>query len=127
MEWTEARARRNLTEAPDVEAVYVVANSDGLVATASARKAPGGPPNEGYLHWVGADPAHRGRGLGRLVSLRVLHHFRDGGCTTAVLETDDPRLPAIRTYLALGFVPEDIHTTHPERWTAVFEQLGRPR
>ncbi len=38
--------------------------------------------------------------------------------------TDDWRLPAVKTYLNLGFEPEIIHESHPARWKAVFETLG---
>lgn len=124
MVWTVEKTRAALLEDRAVLATYVVAHGDTPVATASARYAPDQRPGSGYVHWVGADPAHRGRGLGALVSLRVLHHFREMGCRDAVLETDDFRLPAIKVYLALGFVPEHVDPTHPERWARVLEQLG---
>jgi mycothiol synthase len=59
-----------------------------------------------------------------MVILAVLHHFRESGCTGAVLETDDHRLPAIRLYLSLGFLPQMVAPDHPERWRAVFQALG---
>jgi len=123
MTWTVKKARAALVDAPDVKATYVIAHDNTLVATASARFVPEQMPDTGYVHWVGADPAHKGRGLGALVSLRVLHHFRAMGCRDVVLETDDFRLPAIKVYLALGFVPEHVDPTHPERWARVMEQL----
>ncbi len=121
--WTAEHVRQRLTRAEDVEAVYVVANDEGPVATASARYAPAQWGASGYVHWVGAHPAHRGKGLGRLVTLRVLQHFVDTGRPDTVLETDDPRLPAIRIYLALDFVPEPSKPGHAERWAAVMEAL----
>ncbi len=67
--------------------------------------------------------AHRGRRLGRCVSLAALRHMRQRGCQRAVLDTDDDRLPAIRTYLALGFVPHMVEDDHPARWQRVMSHL----
>src|SRR5438067_1888180 len=83
--WDEERVRRALVEAPDVEEIYVIAHPKRLVATASARMLPDMYPGSGYVHWVGADPDHQGKGLGALVSIRVLLHFRDAGLRAAVL------------------------------------------
>jgi mycothiol synthase len=41
-----------------------------------------------------------------------------------VLETDDPRLPAIASYLGMGFVPLYAAPDHETRWSAVFAQLA---
>lgn len=124
--WTAEKVLNSLVNAPDVTATYVVAWEDTPVATASARDAPNRWPGSGYLHWVGVRPDHWGKRLGRLVTVRVLHHFRAAGCRDSVLETDDFRLPAIRIYLALGYVPENYHPNHAERWEKVLEALDRP-
>jgi mycothiol synthase len=122
-EWTVEKARAELVDAPDVAATYVVTWEDAPVATASARLLPDRFPGSGYLHWVAGDPAHRGKGLGRLVTLRVLHHFRAAGCRDSVLETDDERLPALRIYLDLDYIPEYTDPTHPERWDRILRRL----
>ena len=80
----------------------------------------------GMLHYVGALKSHRGMGLGRAVSLAALYRMKEDGFTTAWLSTDDFRLPAIKTYLDLGFVPLLVHENQRARWAAVFEKLGRP-
>ena len=36
---------------------------------------------------------------------------------------DDHRLAAIRIYQGLGFLPEDRHPTHAERWAIVIANL----
>jgi mycothiol synthase len=69
------------------------------------------------------DPAHQGQKLGYIVSLAVLNMFVERGCKDAVLETDDHRLPAIKTYRNLGFHPEHRHETHPERWARILADL----
>ncbi|HSV74452.1 MAG TPA: GNAT family N-acetyltransferase [Chthonomonadales bacterium] len=121
--WDEDVVQRNLTRAADVEAVYVAVRGDRLCATASARR-DGRFPQSGYVHWVCVDPNLRGLGLGRAVTVRVLRHFVASGCQDAVLETDDHRLPAIRLYLTMGFVPEMAHESHIERWKAVRREAG---
>jgi mycothiol synthase len=125
--WDEERVRRVLVEAPDVEETYLIAHQDRLVATASARVMPDVYPGSGYLHWVGTDPEHQGKGLGTLVSIRVLHHFRDAGLRDAVLETQTNRVRAVRTYLRLGFVPEYHYGDPGEqlRWAQVLTRVVR--
>lgn len=91
------------------------------------RAAPATHPTRGYLHMVGALPAYRGRGLGRAVSLAVLKAMASRGDTDAMLETDDARIPAIRSYLALGFTPvyapdDDQGLDHRHRWSAVLQE-----
>jgi hypothetical protein len=43
-----------------------------------------------------------------------------------VLETDPPRLPAIRTYLDLGFRPENVVPEHEAIWRDILATLGTP-
>jgi mycothiol synthase len=108
------------------ERVFVILHDDEAVATASAWCAPDGPPGAGVLHYVGARNAHRGRKLGYQVSLAALHRMRDEGRTTARLLTDDFRLPAIKTYLKLGFEPLLVDENQRCRWADVFDALGMP-
>jgi len=75
------------------------------------------------LGWVSASPDHQGKGLGYQVSLAVLHFMKKKGYPETFLQTDDHRLPALKTYLKLGFEPEITHESHPGRWKAVYEKL----
>lgn len=118
-EWTVERVKAALLDAPDVAATFVVTSVRRPIATASARLVPELYPDSGFLHWVGVHADARGRHLGRLVTLAVLHRFRDLGCRDAVLETDPPRLPAIRVYLSLGFVPEPRVPAHATVWREI--------
>jgi mycothiol synthase len=122
--WDAARATRDLLAAPDVLRTFLVLSGDAVVATASAQLVPKRWPGSGVLHWVATDPAHAGHRLGRLASLAALHALRDHGCGDARLLTDDHRLPAVRTYLGLGFEPEPVEADHAERWTAVRARLA---
>jgi mycothiol synthase len=121
--WDEERVFTSFFYAVDVKATFVIVRDGQFVATASAAFRPDRFPAAGYLHWVGAHPQHARQGLGLQVSLAVLHEFVALGLVAAVLETDDHRLPAIRTYSKLGFHPFHCHRTHPARWRAVREAL----
>jgi mycothiol synthase len=123
--WDEKRVRAEFSPGNGVEATYVVVSAAGVVATASARLLPDRYPGAGYVHYVGARVSERGRRLGEVVTRRVLVHFAAAGLDQAVLETDDFRLPAIRTYLRLGFVPEPRTPGDARRWSKVLRKLAR--
>ncbi len=125
--WDADRVRRELGPEDGVDASYVVREDNNVVAVASARHLPELYPDAGYLHYVGAYGAKAGRGLGRIVTLAVLRHFREEGLEAVVLETDDFRLPAIRTYLKLGFVPVYRHEEDQPRWSKIFPLVLGPR
>ena len=80
----------------------------------------------GQLHMVGVHSDHSGAKLGMCVSLAVLHYLREHEYTCAILGTDDFRLPAIKTYLNLGFLPICIDGDQPERWRSIGPKLGLP-
>jgi mycothiol synthase len=122
--WTADRVLTDLAHDPTVHKTFVIVCGDRPVATASAQLLPDCRPGTGVLHWVASDPVHRGMRLGRIVSLAVLLEFFALGLRDAVLLTDDDRLPAIRTYLGLGFFPECIDDTHPARWEAAMAKIG---
>ncbi|MFD2331322.1 GNAT family N-acetyltransferase [Cohnella sp. GCM10020058] len=96
------------------------------VATACAWQEPEWGEDWGYLHMVGVDPAFAGQGLGYAVSLAALHRMQEDGKACAVLETDDFRLPAVRTYLKLDFRPDVPDEALRNRWKLVYRELGLP-
>ena len=79
----------------------------------------------GYLHMVGVHSKHLGHGLGGQVSLAALYQMASEGRTRVLLNTDDFRIPAIKTYLKLGFVPLLVHHNHIQRWTSILTKIGR--
>lgn len=64
----------------------------------------------GEVYVVGVDPAHRGRGLGRALTLAGLHHLRGLGLPAALLYVDSSNTAAIGLYRSLGFVTWDSDT-----------------
>ena len=102
------------------------------VGTASAVHNPRGGrfffPGGGEIGYLVVDPAHRRRGLGLSLVLVAVTRFRAAGYRTIWLGVQGWRLPAIRTYLAAGFIPF-LHPPAPDtleaRWREVFAALGR--
>lgn len=94
------------------------------IATASAVENPA-YPGEGWFRMVGVHPKAQGLGAGSQICLAALHSLKDRGYKTAVLSTDDYRIPALRTYLSLGFKPVYTHESHAERWQKVFDTIQK--
>jgi mycothiol synthase len=105
--------------------IYFLELDGRAVATTSAYYRPQFRLDEGMIHFVSADPAVRGRGIGRLIVLAALQHMQREGRRGAWLSTDDFRLAAIKVYLDLGFVPLLMHDNQRRRWPAVLEKLKR--
>jgi len=94
------------------------------VAVAAAWQRDKWPPGTGYLHYVAVLPEAQGMGLGYWVCLAALHQMRREGNARALLETQDERLPAIKTYFKLGFTPDLISDpSYPARWEKILAQL----
>lgn len=113
---TSIRARRPFVG----ERVFFVECAGEPAATASAMREGPTERRRGYLHMVAVRPAHRGRRLGYAVSLAALRRMAAEGAADVILRTDDFRIPAIRTYLRLGFEPVLVHGNQRRRWRAVF-------
>ena len=76
------------------------------------------------IGWVAAHPSFQGRGLGGLVTAAAMGQAMELGARPIYLLTDDFRIPALRTYLKLGFVPDESHPSYRGRWELIFDQLG---
>jgi mycothiol synthase len=104
--------------------------SGTLVATAGAVHNPSPGrfcfPFGGELGYLDVHPDHRGRGLGTAVAALVVRRLLVAGHDSIRVGVQGFRLPALKTYLKLGFVP----FLHDEgllpRWKRICEQLGWP-
>jgi mycothiol synthase len=123
--WNEQRTKTELTEAPDVHAVYIVTHQNTIVATASSQLRAQHTTTSGYVHWVGTHPDHREKGLAYALVTKVLHDFMERGYTGSYLETQPSRHAAIKTYLKLGFTPEyEVEgENQQEIWSEVFQAM----
>ena len=79
---------------------------------------------EGYLHMVACKEAYRGRGIGTRMNEYALYVLKREGMTHAQLTTDDFRIPAIKSYLRAGFVPDESTDDFRRRWEAIREKLA---
>lgn len=122
--WDAARIHKEFLEHPSVPVSFLLWQGDELLATASSAHHKL-YPGWGYVHYVAAHPASGIKGLGYQATLATLHEFKAWGLEKSVLETDDFRLPAIVTYLKLGYRPYMNHESHEARWEALKPQLQR--
>ena len=106
------------------DGLYFATHQGVPVGTACAWRQSVDEKDVGYVHMVGVVAEHTGHKLGKWVSLAVLSYFRDNNFKCSILDTDDFRIPAIKTYLNLGFIPVYVEQGQPERWRNIFEKLG---
>lgn len=97
------------------------------VATASAIHNPRATrfyfPFGGEVGYVTVDPAHRRRGLGRLVVARAVGRLIEAGYRHIFVGVQGWRLPALQLYLSLGFVPLLHNEELLPRWRRICKQL----
>jgi predicted dehydrogenase/GNAT superfamily N-acetyltransferase len=126
--WTAEGAGRTWRSViPDGLFVVEHRASGKIVASAMATHNPSElHPRGAELGWVAADPEHRGKGLGLVVCAAAVRRMLSAGYARIFLLTDDFRLPAIKTYLKLGFRPLLFTERMEERWRAVCAELGWP-
>ena len=87
-----------------------------IVATACCWTTPNHEPGMGELGWVASVDGHRGKGLGNLVTIAVLHRLKLLGKKTARLNTDDWRVPVSVTPTTTTphhHPPPHTHLPHP--------------
>ena len=108
------------------DGLFFITQNKQPIGTACAWKKDTHDTEIGYLHMIGVKPNHSGHRLGKWVSLAVIHYFCDHSFKCVILDTDDFRLPAVKTYLNLGFVPIFADTDHPKWWRNLFQKLKLP-
>jgi len=105
------------------EGIFFIVDGRGEIAgTATGMIKP--EPAHGYLHMVSVRPEFRGLGLGRILNTAVLKYLTEYGCTRVTLDTDDHRIPAIKSYLSAGFRPVLHSPDMVERWKSVMKNTG---
>ena len=125
-QWDMPLLRKIFSGALDEGIFLLEEKSSGLLAaTAMANRVrPGEEALGGELGWVGAASAFRGRHFGTIVCRAVQSRYRQEGIDRAYLRTDDFRLPAIKTYWALGWRPVIDAPEMRKRWETVCKKLG---
>ena len=82
---------------------------------------------QGYIHMVACKPEFRGRGIGTRLNTEAVRALVSSGMETAYLTTDDFRIPAIKSYLKAGFVPDIKDEEHKKRWEKVFDTINKDK
>ena len=105
--WDEAKFKAEFASQPQFrpEILFLAVHqaTSEAVGTAMAWTEKPSERLAGCVHWVAVDPAHQGRGVGRLLTLRVLHRMKLDGLVRAYLHTEPYRTGAIAMYESLGF------------------------
>ena len=127
--WTFEKCRNRLVEDPrfSPENLFFATLNDQPVASACSWRTSLEEQVVGEVHMVAALEDHRGKGLGNLVNVAVLHRLKAMGFQRAHLLTDDWRLAAIGSYLKIGFSPLTTHISHAERWEAITATLDETK
>ena len=86
----------------------------------------GRSPFTGDIGWLACDPNHRGHGLGFFLTGCATARFLSAGYERIQLHTEAHRLPAIRTYLKLGYLPVLDLPEVCRLWKKVCGMLGWP-
>ena len=79
---------------------------------------------DGLIHMVGSLPECRGKGVGNMLCAVADHVLKTTGMKTARLRTDDFRVPAIKTYLRIGFKPDLSTEDYVQRWDVICKTHG---
>jgi len=96
-----------------------------IVATACALHNPtAGQPFGGEMGWVAVHPDRRSKALGFIVTAAATNRLIEAGYGHVYLLTDDFRLPALKTYLKMGWAPQVALPGMERRWQDVCNKLG---
>lgn len=127
--WNRDRFKHNILNRSQFrpEGLIFVTYNNEPVGTACAWAQFPDEEEMGYIHMVGVVPEHQGKHLGYALCLSVLHFLKKSGFRYASLNTDDFRLPAIKTYLNLGFEPDYVNEDHRIIWEEIISRLSRKR
>jgi GNAT superfamily N-acetyltransferase len=103
-------------------AFFAVHGGKPVAASAAGRMAQFAP--YALLLWPVVLPSHRGHGLGAAVIARTVTACRERGFPGVLLHTQPSRVPAIKTYLRLGFQPRPYGVRTRLVWPRVLASIN---
>jgi mycothiol synthase len=108
-------------------ALLFLSHDDHLVAVTGLVRLTVNQLDAGLISYVAVDPAHRGKSLGQILTALAVRQARAAGLAAVFLETQDDRVPAVKTYLVAGFRPclSSWDRSHRYRWRKVLARTGR--
>lgn len=80
---------------------------------------------EGYVHMVACRESARGKGYGTLLCRLARTVLKKEGMESAYLTTDDWRIPAIKSYLRIGFAPDLSTEDFKQRWEKIYQIIEK--
>ena len=121
--YDDAELDRDILERAGVipQGVFLAELAGMPVGTATGYITP--KTGKGMLHMVSVLPEASGRRLGEILCGRAVAFMLAHGVKLIDLTTDDPRLPAIKIYLRLGFLPVADDAEMCGRWQDVLDNL----
>lgn len=107
---------------PDDAILFVKAPDGSLISTAAVLFTD--EPEEAVLHMVGTKRDAKGLGAGSAVSAACVNYAIAHGIRRMSLRTDEFRIPAVKIYYKLGFLPDFFEQDMRERWKGVMKEIG---
>ena len=104
------------------ESLFIVWKGETPVGTACGYLTP--EAGKGTLHMVSVLASESGHGLGQLVCAKATEWLIGQNAPVIDLTTDDFRMPAVMTYLRLGYLPVIDDEEMFDRWQQMFARLG---
>ncbi len=116
--------KENMIDLPNYEEdkCFFIVHGGKAIATITVVCNP--ETKDALIHMVGSLPECRGKGVGNMLVAVADHVLKTTGMQTARLKTDDFRVPAIKTYLKIGFQPDLSTEDFVQRWDAIYKSIG---
>lgn len=108
---------------PD-DGFFLIIAPDGSMASSACIQYGEHTSNSATVHAVSTDEKYRGLGLARANMIKLMNHTVDNGFPELWLTTDDWRIPAVKLYLHLGFMPVLSEPDMRPRWLALLDKIG---
>ena len=104
--WTAQKVMKSFVGSPSFmpDGCFFVTKDEEIVGACMAWREPSEGPRRGRLHWLGVDPDHRGKGIGKFLAVRVVEYLLSHGLDSIYLVTSYTYTKAIPLYKSIGFV-----------------------
>ena len=120
--WTQ-EDYRNYQQSVLPEGLFLIEEISSGKFAASAGAERSAQTDTGVLGWVIAHPDFRGKQLGRAVCVAAMQRLYQEGYRKFLLSTDDFRIPAIKTYLKMGWKPLLYQDDMEPRWRSIADKV----
>lgn len=116
--WSEEKYDQEMARLLPGGHLVIIETATGRLAASASAELPAPEQFRGYglLGWVMCHPDFRGKRLGYAVCLAVMRMLHSQGYRTFILATSDDRVPAVKTYLNLGWQPWLVAPEMEELW-----------